>query len=156
MTDADPGTTVTPQFSGDGEPLKSTQLDLFGMWLAAIPMVTWGAPLGSSFAARVSARTLVLFVAVLAALETVSTIIFLDELRTNPALAVYAVLGAVVLFGALGWIARNRGHVLGLPGVALEASLTRRRLDVSPDYSDALRKHRPRRGIREPMKSACR
>ena len=71
-------------------------IDVFGMWIAAIPVVVIGAPLGSWFASRVSPRLLVRFIAALAGLELLSTMLFLDELRTDPTLGVFAVVGLVL------------------------------------------------------------
>ncbi len=73
----------------------AAQVDLFGLWLAAVPVVVIGAPLGSWFAARVSAPTLARMIAALAVAEVVSTALFLDELRTDPAVAAFAVAGLI-------------------------------------------------------------
>lgn len=77
-------------------------VDVFGMWIAAIPVVVIGAPLGSWFASRVSPRLLVRFIAALAGLELLSTMLFLDELRTDPTLGVFAVVGLVLTGLAVG------------------------------------------------------
>lgn len=69
------------------------QTDIFGMWLAAVPVVVIGAPIGSWFASRVSPHILAFFIAALAALELVSTALFLEQLRTDPTLATFAVVG---------------------------------------------------------------
>lgn len=107
------------------------QVDLFGMWLAAVPVVVIGAPLGSWFAQRVSAATLTRFIATLAALELVSTAIFLDELRTNPALAGFGIVGIVaVLFGVRQFIElRDRISRANLP---IGASIRRLDLEMDP------------------------
>ena len=55
------------------EPLSGARFDLFGLWLAAVPVVAWGAPAGAWAAARMSARTLVVFAGVLAATEMLTT-----------------------------------------------------------------------------------
>ncbi len=70
-------------------------VDVAGMWFAAIPVVVLGAPIGSWFASRVSAAVLARFIGGLAALEFVSTLLFLDELRTSRLLAVAAVVGLI-------------------------------------------------------------
>lgn len=118
--------------------LDAGRFDLFGMWLAAVPVVAWGAPVGSWVASRVSARSLVVFVAVLAAAEAVSTMVFLTELRTDAALAAYGAAGLVVVPGALWLAARHRHRITGLPGVDLSRPLVRGGLDVAPDYREAL------------------
>ncbi len=68
-------------------------VDVAGMWFAAIPVVVLGAPIGSWFASRVSAAALARFIGGLAALELGSTLLFLDELRTDRFLAGAAVVG---------------------------------------------------------------
>lgn len=123
---------------GVGPGLPASQFDLFGLWLAAVPVVAIGAPLGALAAARLTDRQLVLFVAALAAAEVVTTVIFVDELFSDPALAVYAVGGAAVLIGALTLAARRRRELLGIPGAPVDASLTRARLDVGPRYVEEL------------------
>ena len=74
--------------------------DVFGMWLAAVPVVVIGAPVGSWCASRVSTSSLARFIAALAAVELVSTAFFLEELRADPFLAVFAAIGlAATSFG---------------------------------------------------------
>lgn len=74
----------------------AASVDVFGMWIAAIPVVVIGAPLGSWFASQVSAQLLVRFIAALAGLELLSTVLFLDDVRTDPTLGVLAVVGLVL------------------------------------------------------------
>ncbi len=119
-------------------PLPAARFDLFGLWLAAVPVVVWGAPLGSWVAARLATRQLVLFVAVLAGLEIVTTAIFLDELYEDPALATFAVVGAAVLATGLWWVAANRRRFFALGALEIDRSLSRGHLDVAPDYRGAL------------------
>ena len=69
--------------------------DVFGMWLAAVPVVVIGAPVGSWFANRISAAGLARFIAGLATVELISTVVFLEELRTDPVLATAAAAGFV-------------------------------------------------------------
>ncbi|MEL6983123.1 MAG: sulfite exporter TauE/SafE family protein [Actinomycetota bacterium] len=83
--------------------VTSTGVDVFGMWLAAVPVVIVGAPLGSWFAARVPARWLARFIAVLAGAEVASTVLFLDELRSDPILASFAAIGLVATL----WLVRH-------------------------------------------------
>ncbi len=71
----------------------SLSSDVFGMWLAAVPVVVLGAPLGSWFASRISSGGLTAFIVTLAAAELISTALFLSELRTDPALAVFGLVG---------------------------------------------------------------
>ena len=119
-------------------PLDAGTADLFGLWLAAVPVVAWGAPLGSWAADRLRTRHLVALVAALAAAEIVTTIVFLDELHSNPALIAYAVGGAIVVGGGLLLLARNRRRFFGLPGVVGDRSLSRAHLDVADDYRESL------------------
>ena len=79
-------------------PEPAVQFDLFGIWLAAAPIVVWGAPLGAWVAAKVSERTVIRFVAFMALLEVATTAIFLDQLRTDIVLLVFAVVGLVLAY----------------------------------------------------------
>ncbi len=106
--------------------------DLFGMWLAAIPVVVIGAPLGSWFAQRVTAETLTRFIGVLASLELVSTALFLDELRTNPALAAFAVIGLAMSLIGVRQIVALREH-LATTRQPLSGSV--RRLDLEMEFT---------------------
>ncbi len=116
------------------EPLPADRADLAGMWLAAIPVVAWGAPLGSLLASRVSDRQLVGFVVFLALTEVVSTIVFLEPLRTDPALAVFGLVGLVAATGGLAYLQRNRVRVLGLPAIDGSESFGRSDLDVGKGF----------------------
>ncbi len=71
--------------------------DLLGLWLAAVPVVVWGAPVGSLAASLVREHHLVRFVALLAAVEVATTVILVPELRSEPALLAYLVVGLLVL-----------------------------------------------------------
>ncbi len=119
-------------------PLDAARADLFGLWVAAAPVVAWGAPLGSWVAARLRTRQLVLFVAVLAAIEIVTTAIFLPELYEDPALAGYAVAGAAFLGFGLWWLSQHRRSFFALGDLDVDRSLSRGHLDVAPDYRDVL------------------
>ncbi len=127
---AEPGTA--------GPPLPGGQFDLFGLWLAAVPVVAVGAPLGSWVASRITDRQLVAFVGTLAAAELVTTAIFLDDLRGDPALLAYAVAGLALVAAGLWALMRSRRRILGLAGVELDTSFTRGRLDVGPRYREQL------------------
>ncbi len=119
-------------------PLDAAKADLFGLWLAAAPVVAWGAPLGSWVAARLQTRQLVAFVAVLAAIEIATTAIFLTELYEDPALLAYALAGAALLGAGLWWLAVNRRRFFALGALAVDRSLSRGHLDVAPDYRGSL------------------
>ena len=64
------------------------------------PVVVVGAPLGSWLASKVTTSTLTYFIALLAAIELASTVVFLEELRTDPAVLAFGVVGlGAVVFG---------------------------------------------------------
>ncbi|MEL6982503.1 MAG: TSUP family transporter [Actinomycetota bacterium] len=86
--------------------------DLFGLWLAAVPVVVWGAPLGSLAASLVREHHLVRFVALLAAVEVVTTFVLVPELWTEPALLTYLLVGLVALPVAFVAAARS-GFLVG-------------------------------------------
>ena len=119
-------------------PLEASQYDLFGLWIAAVPIVAWGAPLGSWVSSQVKERQLVSFVVALAVAEVVSTAIFLDELRDDSSLLLFAIVGLVIALGGLWLVYRYRRRLLGLPPVDLDRSFTRARLDVADDYQEQL------------------
>lgn len=88
-------------------PISAQQADLFGIWLAAAPIVVWGAPFGSWVASKLPDRVLITFVATMALAELVTTIVFLDALRGDAGLAAYGLIGLVLaLFGTV-WLARS-------------------------------------------------
>lgn len=87
--------------------------DLFGLFLAAVPVVVWGAPLGSLVASIVPERLLVGFVALLAAVEVATTAILVTELREQPALLAYLLVGVVVLPPVLLWAGYRRHTLFG-------------------------------------------
>lgn len=119
---------------GDGPAAPALQYDLFGLWIAAVPIVAWGAPFGSWLAAQMTTRRLVQFVTLLALAEVISTAVFLTELRTDPVLLGYAIVGTAVTLGLLWSIAKYRARIFQLPDVNLDASLNADRIDVSQDF----------------------
>lgn len=123
---------------GTGEALDAQRFDLFGLWIAAVPVVAWGAPLGSWVTSKLSDRRLVAFVVALAAAEVITTVIFLDALRDDPQLVVFSLVSLVVLFGGLGWLQANRVKILQLDPVAGGTTLTRSGLDIGPKYREQL------------------
>ncbi len=82
---------------GQAVDLEASRTDMFGLWLAAVPVVVWGAPLGSWAASLVKERHLVRFVAALAITEVITTFVLVEELRTDVALIAYLVVGLPVL-----------------------------------------------------------
>ncbi len=125
---------------GDGAPLEAGRYDLFGLWLAAVPVVAFGAPLGSWAASKATDRQLVRFVVALAAAETLSTVVFLDGLLRAPdaALIVYALAGGAVVIGGLWTLERRRRSILGLPPIDFDHAFTRTRLDTGPRFREQL------------------
>lgn len=128
-------TAAGPVFSGGGG-LAADRYDLFGFWLAAIPAACWFGFLGSYVASRMRARSLAIFVALLAVAEVLSTAIFLTELRTDPWLLAYAVAGMAVTCTVLILLARSRRRIFALPPVDRERTYTRHDLDVAPGFED--------------------
>ncbi len=98
-------------------PGPAVEYDIFGLWLAAIPVVVWGAPLGTLFVHTLRESRLIAFVAVMAAMEVLSTAIFLDELRTNPVLLGFAVGGGILTIGLVWFLNRHRHRLLALEPV---------------------------------------
>lgn len=92
--------------------LDAGRADLLGLWLAAVPVVAWGAPLGSWAAAKVQEWQLIAFVALLATIEVATTFILVDELRTERALVLYLVGGVVALPALLTLGRRHRARLL--------------------------------------------
>ena len=97
---------------GTSTALDAGRADLLGLWLAAVPVVVWGAPLGSLAASMIPERRLVQFVALLAATEVLTTFILVSELRTNRALLAYLVVGLIALPAGLIGLARSRHTLL--------------------------------------------
>lgn len=124
------GTDVT---GAPGGGLDAGRYDLLGLWLAAVPIVCWGAPLGSAFAARLTTRQLAGFVALLAGAEVVTTALFLTELRTDRGLLTFALVGGAVLVGLLYLCVPLRHRIAGVR-VDADRALTRDGVDVGPGY----------------------
>ncbi|NOX29902.1 MAG: hypothetical protein GXP35_07640 [Actinobacteria bacterium] len=120
--------------------LEALRFDLFGLWLAAVPVVAFGAPLGAWATSRVTDRQLVRFVILLAVVETVSTIVFLDGLinEPDPALISFALIGGGSTVAILLLIRKHRRQILGLAESDFDASFTRSRLDVGPEFQSQL------------------
>ena len=102
-------------------------VDLFGMWLAAVPVVVIGAPLGSWFAGRVQPATLATCIGVLAAAELASTVIFLEELRTDRTLLAFGSLGLAATSLGVVRLLRLRDR---LASIRSDGARTLRRLDL--------------------------
>jgi uncharacterized membrane protein YfcA len=98
----------------DGQLLAATSgLDLPGLWLAAVPVVVVGAPVGSWLASGATGRLLLAVVITLAVAEVVTTVVFLDRLRMDPALALLAMIGAVFVVRSLWSVHRRRWQPAG-------------------------------------------
>lgn len=98
-----PSMAAAPATTAGAEPA-----DLFGLWMAAVPVVIWGAPLGAFAASLVAESVLVRFVAALAAFEVATTIALVPEIRTEWPLGLTLVVGLVALPGAIVALARRR------------------------------------------------
>ncbi len=138
VTGVEKAGVVMAAYGTGGAELSAVRFDLFGMWIAAVPVVAWGAPFGSYVAGRMKARQLVYFAIALAVAEVLSTAIFLDELHEFGGLVVYAVVGMMVTGGGLYLLAKYRRVIFGLPGLSLDESLGRGHLDVVPGYEQQL------------------
>lgn len=123
----------------DPQSYPASRYDLFGLWLAAVPIVCWGAPLGAAFAARITSRQLALFVALLAATEAITTIVFVTELRSDPGVIAFAITGAVVLLVVMYLCVQIRHRIAGV-WLDPSRSLTREAVDVDKNLSRRLRK----------------
>lgn len=119
-------------------PLDIRQADLYGMWLAAVPIVAWGAPIGAWVASRLSPRSLVILALSIAAAEVVSTVVFLDELRSDATLAIYSIAGLVVAVGGVMLLATNRYRLFGLAPIDLSTRLTRSSVEAARNYQQEL------------------
>lgn len=115
--------------------LAAERFDLLGLWLASVPVVCWMAPLGSAFAAAISTRALAVFVGVLAAIEVVTTIIFLPQLHTDRNLQIFAVISTVVLLTGL-WLCLRYRHVIAGTTFDHHRSLSREAVDAVEDYAE--------------------
>ena len=93
-------------------PQSAIQFDLFGIWLAAAPVVVWGAPFGAWCAAKVSERTIIWFVATMAILEVLTTAIFLEQLHTDMVLTSYAIIGLFFTWWAVHRLERLSSWVM--------------------------------------------
>ena len=96
------------------------------MWLAAIPVVIWGAPLGTHIVHLVKEQTLVAFVGTLAVVEVLSTFILLDDLYKDPILIGYCIVGLISLPMSVSLLRRYRTTILKLPMVGSDDLLGRK------------------------------
>ena len=119
---------------GEGPGAPARKYDVMGLWLAAMPVVVWGAPIGTWIASRLTTRNLVRFVTILALSEVVTTAIFLKPLRTDMWLLSYFVGGVILTVIVLRFIANRRERIFSLAEVNLEASLHAGRLDLSERF----------------------
>ena len=94
-------------------PADFQHFDIFGLWLAAAPIVVWGAPLGSYVAHRVSERTVIRFVAAMAILEVATTVLLLDRLRSDWPLAAYGLIGVMLAAIAIQRLERLAPWIMG-------------------------------------------
>jgi uncharacterized membrane protein YfcA len=124
---------------GEGlPPLNPLRYDVLGFWLASVPIVVFGAPLGAWLASRMTNRQLVVLVVIMAASELITTIIFLEPLRKDPRLVAFSVIGMVLITTFLYLMLRYRRQILGLPRVSLDRTFTRSRLDVGSKFEGDL------------------
>lgn len=86
--------------------------DLFGLWMAAVPVVIWGAPLGALAASVVTESLLVKFVAALASFEVATTVLLVPEIRTEWRLGLTLVVGLVAVPAVVIALAGRRDRFL--------------------------------------------
>ncbi len=134
--------TLTPSgqlafTSALNSPAPVGRFDVFGFWVAAFPVVAWGAPIGSWLAAKISSRNLTRLIVGFALAEVVSTAVYLDDLRTDPVLLAYALLGTAVLLGLLQLVSIHRGKLFGLPEVDLDRSVNSERVDIASHFHES-------------------
>lgn len=128
-------------FRGEGG-LDAARFDLFGMWLAASPVVVWGAPFGAFVSSRLSDRQLVRFVVLLAVAEALSTILFLEELRSSGRLIIFGISSLLVSLVGLWSLSRWRHRLLGLSPVDPDRSWAKGEVDRGPRLADVLREQK--------------
>lgn len=102
------------EVGGQPTDLDAGSADLLGLWLSALPVVVWGAPLGSLAAALIEERVLVRFIALLAAIEVMTTFLLVPELRTEWSLIAYLVGGLLVLPAMFVYFDRRRLELFGI------------------------------------------
>jgi uncharacterized membrane protein YfcA len=102
------GTSIAPE--------AASSHDLRGLWLAAVPIVVWGAPLGTYVVHHLREEWLVLFLGALATAEVISTIILVDALRSDVGLIVYGVGSLAIAIVGINLLARRRDTILGNTG----------------------------------------
>jgi uncharacterized membrane protein YfcA len=112
------------------EPLPASRYDLYGLWLAAAPVVGFGAPLGSWAASKVDDAMLARLVVGLALTEVLTTALFLPELHSDPGLILYAVVGLAVVGAGLTAVFRHRHRLLAIPPVDTDRTLLPRRASL--------------------------
>ena len=88
-------------------------------------------------------KTLAKIVVSLALVEVVTTAVFLTELRTDPALALYAIIGLTLASAGRAIVFKRRHRLLAIPPVDTSATLLprrapldRERLGVDPRPAD--------------------
>jgi hypothetical protein len=96
-------------------PLKGSRYDLTGLWLAAIPVVVWGARLGIWMVHVLHEAHLIVLVGLLALTEVISTAVLLEQLHEDGALMAYAVISLIVAVTGILLSRRYRRAILGLP-----------------------------------------
>ncbi|MDY7102585.1 MAG: sulfite exporter TauE/SafE family protein [Actinomycetota bacterium] len=133
-----------------GEPgIPARRFDVFGLWIAAVPIVAWGAPIGAVIAGRLTDRMVVRVVVTLAVAELVTTIVFLDDVRTDPVLAAFGVALAAVLTGTCWAARRHRRRLFGVGGFTADRPMRGDSIDPSPAWGAGSEPGEPDRRIGE-------
>ena len=106
--------TITSVGGSAVDNLDPDRFDLFALWLAAVPIVVWGAPIGSLVIARVRESRLVAFVAALAAVEVLTTLVLVKQIRQEPALLLTTIAGLAAIPLLVSALGRAKHQLLGL------------------------------------------
>lgn len=114
-------------------PLPADRYDLYGLWLAAAPVVGFGAPLGSWLASKISDQSLAKIVVGLASIEVLTTAVFLSELRSDLGLALYACVGLLGFCTALAVVFKRRHRLLAIAPLDTDRTLLPRRASLDRD-----------------------
>ena len=97
------------------EVMANNAANVKALWLAAIPVVVWGAPLGTWVVHILHERRLIIFVGLLALTEVISTAILLDTLHEDAGLIAYFIGGMLVAMTLILLAKRYRRTIMALP-----------------------------------------
>ncbi|MCP3937087.1 MAG: sulfite exporter TauE/SafE family protein [Actinomycetia bacterium] len=108
----------------------STPSSVGTMWLAAVPVVAIGAPVGAWIAHRIAESTLICIIAAMAAVEAISTFVLVEQLRTNSLLLIAAAVAAMAIIIVGPSASRSARRRLRCRSAGLDRALTRGELTL--------------------------